>query len=108
MSMVHASRGTLPPASDALRSEPAIIAGMAMAALPDSRVPWQALIENYDLIRDRIEAVFPEFRDYNARIRVPGGFRLPLPHFSLRVVTATRFRLRRRRPRRAMPDSCRR
>jgi anaerobic selenocysteine-containing dehydrogenase len=79
MSMVHASRGTLPPASDELRSEPAIVAGMAMATLPASTVPWQALIENYDLIRDRIEAVFPEFHDFNARIRVPGGFRLPLP-----------------------------
>jgi molybdopterin-dependent oxidoreductase alpha subunit len=79
MSMVHASRGTLPPASDQLRSEPAIIAGMALATLPASTVPWQALADNYDLIRDRIEAVFPDFHDYNARIRVPGGFRLPLP-----------------------------
>jgi molybdopterin-dependent oxidoreductase alpha subunit len=79
MSMVHASRGTLPPASDQLRSEPAIVAGMALATLPASTVPWQALADNYDLIRDRIEAVFPDFHDYNARIRVPGGFRLPLP-----------------------------
>ena len=29
-------------------------------------------------IRDKIEAVFPDlFRDFNARIRQPGGFRLP-------------------------------
>jgi len=79
MSMVHASRGRLPPASEHLRSEPAIVAGMAQATLPDSKVAWSELIADYDRIRDKIEAVFPEFRDYNRRIRIPGGFRLPLP-----------------------------
>ncbi|HEY2049622.1 MAG TPA: FdhF/YdeP family oxidoreductase [Caulobacteraceae bacterium] len=78
MSMVHASRGKLQPASEHLRSEPAIIAGMAAATLPTSKVDWMGLIEDYDLIRDKIEAVFPEFDHYNVRIRVPGGFRLPL------------------------------
>jgi molybdopterin-dependent oxidoreductase alpha subunit len=78
MSMVHASRGKLQPASAQLRSEPAIIAGMAAATLPDSRVAWMHLAADYDRIRDKIEAVFPEFSDYNARIRVPGGFRLPI------------------------------
>ena len=79
MSMVHASRGKLTPASDALRSEPAIVAGMAAATLPNSRVPWMELIEDYDRIRDAIESVFPDFENYNERIRHPGGFRLPLP-----------------------------
>jgi molybdopterin-dependent oxidoreductase alpha subunit len=79
MSMVHASRGRLPPASAELRSEPAIVAGMAAATLPHSRVPWAELIADYDRIRDRIEAVFPDFHDFNARLRTPGGFRLPLP-----------------------------
>lgn len=79
MSMVHASRGKLLPASTHLRSEPAIIAGMAQATLPHSRVPWTHLIEDYDRIRDLIEKIYPDFRDYNARIRKPGGFRLPLP-----------------------------
>ncbi|AZY49877.1 FdhF/YdeP family oxidoreductase [Bordetella avium] len=78
MSMVHASRGKLPPASVHLRSEPAIIAGMAQATLPHSRVPWLHLIEDYDRIRDLIERIYPDFHDYNARIRVPGGFRLTL------------------------------
>jgi anaerobic selenocysteine-containing dehydrogenase len=32
---------------------------------------------DYDLMRDAIEAVFPEFEAYNDRIRKPGGFRLP-------------------------------
>ena len=79
MSMVHASRGKLTPASEALRSEPAIIAGIAAATLPESRVRWMDLIADYDRIRDAIEAVYPEFEKYNERIRVPGGFRLPLP-----------------------------
>jgi molybdopterin-dependent oxidoreductase alpha subunit len=79
MSMVHASRGKLPPASPFLRSEPAIVAGIAAATLPDSRVPWMDMVMDYDRIRDGIEAVFPDFHDFNERIRVPGGFRLPLP-----------------------------
>lgn len=77
--MVHASQGKLAPASDQLRSEPAIIAGMAVATLPHSKVKWLELIADYDQIREGIEAVFPEFADFNARIRIPGGFRLPLP-----------------------------
>jgi molybdopterin-dependent oxidoreductase alpha subunit len=79
MSMVHASSGKLRPASDQLQSEPAIIAGMAHAALPNSKVPWLNLIADYDRIRNGIEAVFPDFKDFNNRIRIPGGFRLPLP-----------------------------
>ena len=78
MSMVHASRGKLKPASEHLRSEPAIIAGMAVAALPNSKVDWQDLIGDYDRIRDKIEIVYPDFKNYNDRIRHPGGFRLPL------------------------------
>jgi molybdopterin-dependent oxidoreductase alpha subunit len=79
MSMVHASRGRLAPASEHLRSEPAIVAGMAAATLPQSRIDWMGLAGDYDRIRDKIEAVFPDFHDYNARIRKPGGFRLPIP-----------------------------
>jgi molybdopterin-dependent oxidoreductase alpha subunit len=79
MSMVHASRGTLQPASEYLRSEPAIVAGIALATLPNSKVPWQDLIDDYDRIRASVEAVFPDFTDFNERIRHPGGFRLPLP-----------------------------
>jgi molybdopterin-dependent oxidoreductase alpha subunit len=78
MSMVHASRGKLTPASEHLRSEPAIIAGIAAAVLPNSPVAWQDLIADYDRIRDKIAIVFPDFHDYNERIRHPGGFRLPL------------------------------
>jgi anaerobic selenocysteine-containing dehydrogenase len=55
------------------------VAGIAEATLPHSRVAWRELIGDYDRIREKIEGVFPEFADYNRRIRNPGGFRLPLP-----------------------------
>src|SRR5205807_6862187 len=74
--MVHASRGTLKPASDHLKSEPAIIAEMAQATLPGTHVKWAELVSDYGKVRDCIEAVFPEFADFNARIKKPGGFRL--------------------------------
>jgi molybdopterin-dependent oxidoreductase alpha subunit len=79
MSMVHASQGKLPPASEHLRSECAIIAGIAAATLPASKVDWPGLTADYNRIRDAIEQVFPDFHDYNKRIQTPGGFRLPLP-----------------------------
>uniref|UniRef100_B0T2B8 Oxidoreductase alpha (Molybdopterin) subunit n=1 Tax=Caulobacter sp. (strain K31) TaxID=366602 RepID=B0T2B8_CAUSK len=82
MSMVHASRGLNAPASDQLKSEPAIIAGIGAALFgPGDIVDWPGLAADYDKIRDLIEAVFPQaFANYNERIRTPGGFRLPLPH----------------------------
>jgi molybdopterin-dependent oxidoreductase alpha subunit len=77
MSMVHASHGKLPPASEHLLSEPAIIAGMARATLGDKyAIAWDDFIADYDRIRDAIEVVFPDFAGYNTRIRTPGGFRL--------------------------------
>jgi len=78
MSMVHASRGFLKPAGDQLRSEPAIIAGIAKATVGSrARVDWDALAGDYALIREDIEKVFPEFEAFNDRIRTPGGFQLP-------------------------------
>lgn len=76
MSMVHASQGGLVPASQHLRSEPAIVAGIASALLPASKVDWHGLVADYDRIRDGIESVFPIFGDFNRRVREPGGFRL--------------------------------
>jgi len=79
MSMVHASSGKLKPASPWLRSEPAIVAGIAHATLTNSTTDWLALVDDYDRIRERIEQTLPGFENFNARIRVPGGFRMPLP-----------------------------
>ncbi|AVS78708.1 FdhF/YdeP family oxidoreductase [Paracidovorax avenae] len=77
MSMVHISVGINPPASEHLLSEPAIVARLAAATLgARSRVPWLWLIEDYARIRDKIEQVFSDFKDFNQRIAVPGGFRL--------------------------------
>ncbi|MDB6091760.1 MAG: fdoG, partial [Gammaproteobacteria bacterium] len=80
MSMVHASAGLVHPPGRDLKSEIAIVCGIARATQLDSTIDWSAFEENYDLIRDRIEDVFPAlFRDFNERIRQPGGFHLPTP-----------------------------
>jgi len=79
MSMVHGSRGVLEPASDALLSEPAIVAGIARAALPDSVVPWEHLVGDYDRIRAVLEKVIPELAGVSAIARDGGSVRLPNP-----------------------------
>jgi molybdopterin-dependent oxidoreductase alpha subunit len=77
--VVHMSRGVLEPTSEHLRSEPAIIAGVAQATLAHTTVDWPALIANYDRIREHIEHVVPGFTQYNTRVRERGGFYLPNP-----------------------------
>ncbi|KTT23968.1 FdhF/YdeP family oxidoreductase [Pseudacidovorax intermedius] len=77
MSMVHLSAGINPPASAELLSEPAIVARLAAATLgARSRTPWLWLVEDYARIRELIARVFDDFHDFNARVAVPGGFRL--------------------------------
>jgi len=64
-----------------LLPEPAIVARLAAATLGlRSRVRWQWLIEDYGRIRDLIEQVFPDFKDFNRRVAVPVvfGSRTPL------------------------------
>lgn len=78
MGIVHSSKGTLPPASPVLLSEPAIVAGIATTTLGNKfDIPWEELSGNYDKIRDLIEAVIPGFDRFNERIRKPEGFYLP-------------------------------
>ncbi|WP_313602704.1 FdhF/YdeP family oxidoreductase [Rhizobium sp.] len=80
MCMVHASKGFLTPPSEHLRSEPAIIAGIAEATLGGKyNIDWRGMVSNYDRIRDKIEKVFPNFCDFNERVRHPGGFHLDIP-----------------------------
>ena len=108
MSMVHLSRGVNAPVSDRLLSEPMIVVRLAEATLEQlspgrsqdscspprradavsgvrgpsyqqSKTPWRWLVADYARIRDKIEAVFPDFRDFNARAAEPGGFRLHNP-----------------------------
>src|ERR1700726_1698190 len=62
MSMVHASTGMNTLASEYLKSEPAIVAGLARATLGNrSKVAWEDLVADYDRVRDAIEDVFPIF-----------------------------------------------
>jgi anaerobic selenocysteine-containing dehydrogenase len=78
MAVVQASRGFLPPASDHLLSEPAIVGRLATATLGErSSVNWQSLINDYDRLRDHIGRVVPGFDNYNIRVRRLGGFYLP-------------------------------
>lgn len=80
MSMVHASRGFLKPPSEKLMSEPAIIAGIAKATLGNRYgIAWDEMVADYNRIRDKIEIVFPDFHDFNIRVKKPGGFRLDIP-----------------------------
>ncbi|MEL7533831.1 MAG: FdhF/YdeP family oxidoreductase, partial [Bacteroidota bacterium] len=78
MGKVHQSMGDRAPASNNLKSEPAIVAELAQAVLGDkSSLDWQKLADNYDLIRELIADCIPGFEDYNTRVRRKGGFYLP-------------------------------
>ncbi|MCA9796212.1 MAG: FdhF/YdeP family oxidoreductase, partial [Candidatus Eremiobacteraeota bacterium] len=71
---VHATRGHLEPASPNLMSEVAILAGLAQASLPQSRITWKAFSEDYDRIRHHLGQVVPSLRNFNYRARRKGGF----------------------------------
>ncbi|MDG9757083.1 FdhF/YdeP family oxidoreductase [Pseudomonas sediminis] len=76
-SMIHASYGQLEPLSGSeMRSEPAIVAGIAKATLGNHPVDWDALIADYDRIRELIADTIPGFQDFNQRVAHPGGFYL--------------------------------
>lgn len=75
-SMIHASWGQLEPLSALMRSEPAIVAGMAAATLGTRPVDWLWLAQDYARIRDLIAATIPGFADFNQRLQQPGGFYL--------------------------------
>jgi molybdopterin-dependent oxidoreductase alpha subunit len=78
MGVVQRSKGILSPPAEALRSEPAIVAGVARATLGTrSVVDWEGFVANYDAIRDAIAATIPGFERYNERVRERGGFYLP-------------------------------
>jgi len=76
LSCIHGSLGKNTPASEHLKSEVAIVAGMAKATLPPNpKVPWDEWTADYARIRDAIETTYPDqFADFNARVFTPGGF----------------------------------
>jgi anaerobic selenocysteine-containing dehydrogenase len=75
-SCVHGSIGRRPPASAELKSELAIVAGLANATLPENpKVTWDAWVADYCRVRELIaETYADEFYDFNARMFTPGGF----------------------------------
>lgn len=77
----HASRGAAEPAAGSLRSEAAIVAGIAQATLaPNPHVPWERWVGDYALVRDAIEATWPEvFAGFNQGVHAPGGMPRPNP-----------------------------
>ena len=78
MGIVHSSRGQLPPISNQVLSEPAIVAWMAKELFGDTmKADWQRLASDYDAIRDHIGNTIPGFENFNGRSRQAGGFYLP-------------------------------
>ncbi len=75
-SHIHGSIATHPPASEHLKSEVAIVAGMAKATIaPNPKLDWDALTGDYAKVRTLIEATYPEeFHDFEERMFTPGGF----------------------------------
>ncbi|PSJ47488.1 CbbBc protein [Zobellella endophytica] len=75
-SMVHLSHGQLSPCSLQLRSEPAIIAGIARATLGRHPIDWEWAVADYRRIRDLIADTIPGFGHFNEKLDQPGGFYL--------------------------------
>lgn len=75
-SCIHGSIARRKPASEHLRSELAIVAGIAKATLkPNPKVKWNEWVGDYALVRDLIAETYPEqFYDFNKRMWTPGGF----------------------------------
>ncbi len=76
LSCIHGSRGHRSPASDTLRSELAIVAGLAKATLqPNDAVRWDDWTADYGKVRELIEETYPgQFKQFSARMFTPGGF----------------------------------
>ena len=87
MSMVHLSYGMKAPGSPNLRSEVAIIAGMARVALPKTTTPWDDYAGDYNLIRDKMADALEGFECFNRRVRQPLRFRLKQPARELIFLT---------------------
>ena len=75
-SHVHGSIGKRAPASEHLRSELAIVAGMAKATLPSHpHWLWDEWVADYSLVRALIAKTWPDqFHNFNERMFLPGGF----------------------------------
>ena len=81
MCQIVPTQGKLKPVSDTLKSEAKIIAELATHVLgADSSIPWLAMSEDFDLIRDYIAQAIDGFENFNTRIRAAErGFHLYHP-----------------------------
>ncbi|KAA1397562.1 FdhF/YdeP family oxidoreductase [Aeromicrobium ginsengisoli] len=90
MSAVHASRGVLPPIGPHVRSEVAIIAGLAEATVGRrDGIDWSAMAIDHDIIRHHISRVVPGCEAYTHNVDRPGGFVLPHPPRDSRTFETT-------------------
>ncbi|TQJ31235.1 FdhF/YdeP family oxidoreductase [Microbacterium sp. SLBN-146] len=87
MGAVHASRGRLAPPSEGLLSEVAIVARLCGLLFGDAadgstrrsvpQADWDAMEQDYAIIRGHIEKVVPGFEDYEQRVAKGATLRLP-------------------------------
>ena len=80
MGIVHSSQGNSKPISSSLKSEVAIVTGIALALekkISRNKINWQFLSNNYDNIRNLIASCIGGFENYNSLVRKDGGFYLP-------------------------------
>lgn len=80
LAQFHGSIGKLKPAGSNIRSEPAIVAGLARAVLPPNpNTPWEAWVGDYRKIRAEIETVWPAtFGGLEQDMLKPGGLSRPV------------------------------
>ena len=80
MCQVSRSQGNLKPISKDIKSEVQIIADLAAYVLGDSDIPWQAMSQDFDIIRDYVAQAIDGFEDFNHRVReADRGFHLYHP-----------------------------
>jgi molybdopterin-dependent oxidoreductase alpha subunit len=77
---IHGSRALAEPVATTLLSEPAIVAGIALAIPKVAAIgaPWREWVGDYAKVRDAIEQTWPDiFAQFNARMWESGGFPRP-------------------------------
>jgi molybdopterin-dependent oxidoreductase alpha subunit len=74
---VHLSTGNLTPPAPELKSEVAIVCGIAQLVVPEiGEIPWKDFADDYSLIRQRIGRVCDGYEDFEQRLQATGGFLL--------------------------------
>ncbi|MES1964069.1 FdhF/YdeP family oxidoreductase [Psychrobacter sp. AH5] len=80
MCQISRTQGNLKPISDEIKSEVQIIADLATQVLEDTNIPWQAMSQDFDIIRDYVAQTIEGFENFNERIRAADrGFHLYHP-----------------------------